>query len=76
MRKSGIAIAVALSVTLGACVQTRQYADLQFAPPEGDYDLLVPANVEAHVNTVHGASRDRLLAEAADWRASLLAKKG
>ena len=41
MRKSGIAIAAALSLTLAACVQTRQYADLQFSPPEGDYDLLV-----------------------------------
>jgi hypothetical protein len=41
MRKSGIALAAALSVTLSACVQTRQYADLQFTPPEGDYDLLV-----------------------------------
>ncbi len=46
--------------------------------PDGvrDYDLLVPANVEAHVNTAHGASRDRLLAEADAWRAGLLAKKG
>ena len=41
MRQSGIAAAVALSVTLAACVQTRQYADLQFSPPQGDYDLLV-----------------------------------
>lgn len=41
MRKSGIAAAAALSVTLAACVQTRQYADLQFTPPQGDYDLLV-----------------------------------
>ena len=41
MRKSGIAIAAAASVTLSACVQTRQYADLQFKPPEGDYELLV-----------------------------------
>lgn len=41
MRRSGIAIAAALGVTLSACVQTRQYADLQFKPPEGDYDLLV-----------------------------------
>ncbi|HEU5483054.1 MAG TPA: hypothetical protein VFU80_08200 [Sphingomicrobium sp.] len=41
MPKAGIAIAVALSVTLSACVQTRQYADLQFTPPEGDYELLV-----------------------------------
>jgi hypothetical protein len=41
MRKSRIAMAVALSVTLSACVQTRQFADLQFTPPRGDYDLLV-----------------------------------
>ena len=41
MRKSGIAIAVAASLTLSACVQTRQYADIQFSPPQGDYKLLV-----------------------------------
>jgi hypothetical protein len=41
MRKSAIALALALSVTLAACVQTRQFADLQFTPPQGDYDLLV-----------------------------------
>lgn len=41
MRKSGIALAIALSVTLAACVQTRQFADLQFTPPQGDYKLLV-----------------------------------
>ena len=29
------------SVALSACVQTRQYADVQFTPPEGDYKLLV-----------------------------------
>ncbi|UUR08652.1 hypothetical protein [Sphingomonas glaciei] len=31
----------ALSLTLSACVQTRQIADLQFTPPQGDYKLLV-----------------------------------
>ncbi len=41
MRNSAIAMAVAASVTLSACVQTRQYADLQFSPPAGDYKLLV-----------------------------------
>ncbi len=41
MRKSATAMAIALSVTLSACVQTRQYADLQFTPPQGDYKLLV-----------------------------------
>jgi hypothetical protein len=41
MRKSLLAIAVGLAVSVSACVQTRQYADLDFAPPKGDYDLLV-----------------------------------
>ena len=41
MRKVGVGIAVALAVTASACVQTRQFADLQFAPPQGDYSLLV-----------------------------------
>lgn len=46
--------------------------------PDGvrDYDLLVPASVGAHVEAVHGATRDRLLAEADTWRAELLAKQG
>ncbi|MFL6752853.1 MAG: hypothetical protein ACJ8FL_06495, partial [Sphingomicrobium sp.] len=39
MRKTSLAVAA--SVALSACVQTRQYADLQFAPPSGDYKLLV-----------------------------------
>lgn len=41
MRKWGIALALAGSVALSACVQTRQYADTEFTPPEGDYKLLV-----------------------------------
>ena len=41
MRKCGTAFALAASVALSACVQTRQYADVQFTPPEGDYKLLV-----------------------------------
>ena len=46
--------------------------------PDGvrDYDLLVPASVEAVVAANHGASRDRLLAEAEAWRAGLLAAQG
>jgi ribulose-phosphate 3-epimerase len=40
--------------------------------PDGvrDYDLLIPATVEDHVVAHHGASRERLLAEADDWRGS------
>ena len=41
MRKWGIALAAVASVSLAACVQTRQYADVQFTPPQGDYKLLV-----------------------------------
>ena len=36
-----LAAALALSVAVAGCVQTRQYADVQFTPPQGDYKLLV-----------------------------------
>jgi hypothetical protein len=39
LRGSGAAVAACLALI--ACVQTRQYADLQFMPPQGDYRLLV-----------------------------------
>jgi ribulose-phosphate 3-epimerase len=44
--------------------------------PDGvrDYELLVPASVEAHVVEHHGSSRDRLIAEADAWRATFAAK--
>ncbi len=41
MFKRGLAAVLAASVALGGCVQTRQYADVQFTPPGGDYKLLV-----------------------------------
>ena len=41
MRKWGLALALATAVPLSACVQMRQYADVQFTPPQGDYRLLV-----------------------------------
>lgn len=41
MRKWSLAVALAAAVPLSACVQTRQYADVQFTPPQGDYRLLV-----------------------------------
>jgi hypothetical protein len=41
MLKRGLAVATAASVALGGCVQTRQFADVQFTPPSGDYKLLV-----------------------------------
>jgi len=36
-----VALALAVSVALAGCVQTRQYADVEFAPPQGNYKLLV-----------------------------------
>ena len=41
MLNRGVGLILAASVALGGCVQTRQYADLQFTPPQGDYKLLV-----------------------------------
>jgi hypothetical protein len=41
MRKSVVVAALAASAALGACVQTRQYADVEFTPPSGNYKLLV-----------------------------------
>jgi len=41
MLKRGLAAALSASVALSGCVQTRQFADVQFTPPTGDYKLLV-----------------------------------
>jgi len=41
MRKRALALALAVSVPLSACVEIQQYADVQFTPPEGNYKLLV-----------------------------------
>jgi hypothetical protein len=41
MGKFGLALALTTSVALSGCVQSRQYADVQFTPPQGDYRLLV-----------------------------------
>jgi len=42
MKRFGATAALAATaLSLSACVQTRQIADLQFTPPQGDYKLLV-----------------------------------
>lgn len=41
MRNLELALALAASVAVSGCVQTRQFADVQFTPPQGDYRLLV-----------------------------------
>lgn len=73
MRKSAVAMAVALSVTLAACVQTRQFADLQFSPPRGDYKLLV---LRPDV-TVGSVTTGGMIEPRADWteaaRANIIA---
>lgn len=41
MLNRGLGLALVAGVALAGCVQTKQYADLQFTPPQGDYKLLV-----------------------------------
>lgn len=63
MRKIGIALALALSVSGSGCVQTRQFADVQFTPPKGDYRLLVMRpDVTVNALTTGGMAQPR-----ADW---------
>lgn len=63
MRHLGIALALALSVPVAGCVQTRQFADLQFTPPQGDYRLLVMRpDVTVNSVTTGGLPEPR-----ADW---------
>src|SRR3954466_6231046 len=63
MRKMGLAATLAASVALSACVQTKQYADLQFTPPQGDYRLLV---LRPDV-TVGSLTTGGLVEPRADW---------
>ena len=63
MRNLGIALALALSVPVAGCVQTRQFADLQFTVPQGDYKLLVMRpDVTVNSVTTGGMPEPR-----ADW---------
>lgn len=63
MRKYGLAIALAASVAASGCVQSRQFADVQFTPPQGDYRLLVMRpDVTVNSLTTGGMSEPR-----AEW---------
>lgn len=54
---------LAAGLTLSGCVQTQQYADLQFAPPKGNYKLIVlRPDVEVGAVTTGGMVEPR-----ADW---------
>jgi hypothetical protein len=62
-RPTLLAAAAGISLSLSACVQTRQIADLQFTPPQGDYKLLVlRPNVSVGSVTTGGVVEPR-----ADW---------
>ncbi|MEO6247430.1 MAG: hypothetical protein ABIO85_02440 [Sphingomicrobium sp.] len=62
MRRSMILLLGGVSALVG-CVQTRQYADLQFAPPQGNYRLLVlRPDVSVASLTMGGLPEQR-----ADW---------
>src|SRR5437868_7923449 len=73
MRKWGLTLALTASVSLSACVQTKQYANLQFTPPQGDYKLLV---LRPDV-TVGSLTTGGMVEPRADWtdqaRASIVA---
>jgi hypothetical protein len=63
MRKWGLALALAAAASTTACVQTRQFADVQFTPPQGNYKLLVlRPDVTVSQLTTGGMSEPR-----ADW---------
>jgi hypothetical protein len=63
MRKWGLALALVAAMPLSACVQTRQYADVQFTPPQGNYRLLV---LRPDV-TVGSLTTGGLVEPRADW---------
>ena len=63
MRKFGMVLALTTGVAVSGCVQSRQYADVQFTPPQGDYRLLVMRpDVTVNSLTTGGMSEPR-----ADW---------
>jgi hypothetical protein len=65
-----VALAPLVSVALAGCVQTRQYADVEFTPPQGDYKLLVMRpDVEVGSVTTGGLVEPR-----ADWTESARTK--
>jgi len=63
--KRGMVAALAVSIALGGCVQTRQFADVQFSPPTGDYKLLV---LRPDV-TVGSLTTGGMVEPRADWTA-------
>jgi hypothetical protein len=58
-----VMLALMASVTLAGCVQQRQYADVEFIPPTGDYKLLV---MRPDVN-VGSVTTGGMVEPRADW---------
>jgi hypothetical protein len=65
-----VALALLGSVALAGCVQTRQYADVEFTPPQGDYKLLV-MRPDVSVGSV---TTGGLVEPRADWTETSRAK--
>ena len=65
-----VALALLGSVALAGCVQTRQYADVEFTPPQGDYKLLV-MRPDVSVGSV---TTGGLVEPRADWTETARAK--
>lgn len=73
MRRRVFTLVAASAVALAGCVQTKQVADIQFEPPQGDYNLIVMRpNVSVGLVTTGGLVEPRQ-----DWteqgRANILA---
>ena len=63
MSRLGLVVVLSASVAMSACVQSRQIADLQFTPPQGDFKLLVMRpDVTVNSVTTGGLPEPR-----ADW---------
>jgi hypothetical protein len=63
MKGRALILLSAGAVALGGCVQTKQIADVEFAPPQGDYSLLVMRpDVQVGLVTAGGMVEPR-----ADW---------
>jgi hypothetical protein len=63
MGRPALVLISASALALGGCVQTKQIADVEFAPPQGDYSLLVMRpDVQVGLLTTGGMVEPR-----ADW---------
>jgi hypothetical protein len=63
MGRRALILLSAASIALGGCVSTRQIADVEFTPPQGDYSLIVMRpDVQVSLLTAGGLPEPR-----ADW---------